>query len=81
MIYWDIHAFRSLAPIKLICIIIVRPTGGTARGNFLKIPIALSRLYPSNEEKDNAIPMHYIGVSIRSGYRAIGAELERMVIT
>jgi hypothetical protein len=37
----------------------VRPVNGTARGDFLKMPIALSRPYPSNEYKYSSIAMDY----------------------
>jgi hypothetical protein len=57
IIYWDIHAFGSLAPDKSDCIMIVRAVNGTARGDFLKIPITLSRAYLSNESKDRDLPM------------------------
>jgi hypothetical protein len=40
---------------------IVRPVNGTARENFLKMPIALSRPYLRNESKYDNLPMDYYG--------------------
>jgi hypothetical protein len=52
IIYWYIRALRPLAPDKVDHLIIVHHVNGTARGNFVKIPIALSRPYLSDESKN-----------------------------
>jgi hypothetical protein len=59
IIYWNMDTFRSLTPDKVDRRMIVRSVNGRAMGNFLKIPIALSRPYLSKVLKDKDLPMDY----------------------